>query len=121
MDEAEKQADEDGKAKENDAHETPHTTATHTPAAPAASEDSNDEAETPKEEQTDRLLKELVLMAPGDPLKSVRYSCGGWDLQDNPCDNITELRNGEPIRCKFCGSRMLFKVRTDRLVQFEAR
>ncbi|KAF1817073.1 hypothetical protein P152DRAFT_387913 [Eremomyces bilateralis CBS 781.70] len=38
------------------------------------------------------------------------------------CDNRVELRKGELIRCKACGSRVLYKERTkSRMVQFEAR
>ncbi|KAF2746551.1 hypothetical protein M011DRAFT_468649 [Sporormia fimetaria CBS 119925] len=44
----------------------------------------------------------------------VEYSCGD-------CDAPVSLKRGEPIRCRSCGHRVLYKKRTHRMVQFEAR
>ncbi|KAF2733178.1 hypothetical protein EJ04DRAFT_468853 [Polyplosphaeria fusca] len=46
--------------------------------------------------------------------RSVEYVCGD-------CDAIVALKRGEPIRCRSCGHRVLYKQRTNRMVQFEAR
>lgn len=37
------------------------------------------------------------------------------------CQKETPLKLGEPIRCKECGCHILYKKRTHRVVQFEAR
>ncbi|KAF2005475.1 hypothetical protein P154DRAFT_424457 [Amniculicola lignicola CBS 123094] len=37
------------------------------------------------------------------------------------CEEVSKIREGEPMRCKTCGSRVLYKMRTKRMVQFEAR
>ncbi|KAJ3359413.1 hypothetical protein AMAG_04572 [Allomyces macrogynus ATCC 38327] len=37
------------------------------------------------------------------------------------CGEETELKPKEPVRCKTCGHRVLYKKRTSRMVQFEAR
>ncbi|KAF2869990.1 DNA directed RNA polymerase [Massariosphaeria phaeospora] len=46
--------------------------------------------------------------------RAVTYSCGD-------CDQEVQLKRGEPIRCRNCGHRVLYKQRTNRMVQFEAR
>ncbi|KAF2120816.1 DNA directed RNA polymerase [Lophiotrema nucula] len=46
--------------------------------------------------------------------RSVEYTCGD-------CDASVQLKRGEPIRCRNCGHRVLYKQRTNRMVQFEAR
>ena len=46
--------------------------------------------------------------------RSVEYTCG-------ECDAAVALKRGEPIRCRSCGHRVLYKKRTNRMVQFEAR
>ncbi|KAF2996606.1 DNA-directed RNA polymerase core subunit rpc10 [Curvularia kusanoi] len=46
--------------------------------------------------------------------RTVHYKCGD-------CDQDVPLKRGEPIRCKQCGHRVLYKQRTNRMVQFEAR
>jgi DNA-directed RNA polymerase I, II, and III subunit RPABC4 len=51
--------------------------------------------------------------APGDQAQPV-YTCGN-------CGSDTTLKAGEPIACKECGYRILYKKRTKRVVQFEAR
>jgi len=37
------------------------------------------------------------------------------------CGVKVGINKGEPIRCKECGHRILYKQRTRRMVQFEAR
>ncbi|KAI9710987.1 MAG: DNA-directed RNA polymerase core subunit rpc10 [Bogoriella megaspora] len=49
-----------------------------------------------------------------DTSRPVQYSCG-------ECDSKVVLKRGDPIRCKECGYRVLYKERTNRMVQFEAR
>lgn len=46
--------------------------------------------------------------------RGVQYACGD-------CDSKVTLKKGDPIRCKECGHRVLYKERTNRMVQFEAR
>ncbi|KAJ5183604.1 DNA directed RNA polymerase [Penicillium capsulatum] len=45
---------------------------------------------------------------------TVEYICG-------ECSAQVALKRGDPIRCKDCGHRVLYKGRTKRMVQFEAR
>ncbi|KAF1980833.1 metallothionein-I gene transcription activator [Aulographum hederae CBS 113979] len=45
---------------------------------------------------------------------TVLYACGD-------CDEKTALQRGDIIMCKKCGHRVLYKMRTNKLVQFEAR
>ncbi|KAH7114479.1 DNA directed RNA polymerase [Dendryphion nanum] len=49
-----------------------------------------------------------------DNARLVTYKCGD-------CDQEVKLKRGEPIRCRNCGHRVLYKQRTTRMVQFEAR
>ncbi|KAF2172266.1 hypothetical protein M409DRAFT_63011 [Zasmidium cellare ATCC 36951] len=49
-----------------------------------------------------------------DTSKPVQYLCGD-------CDTKVTLKKGDPIRCKECGYRVLYKERTNRMIQFEAR
>ena len=37
------------------------------------------------------------------------------------CDTSVKLAKGDAIRCSGCGHRVLYKERTKRMVQFEAR
>ncbi|KAL6703252.1 DNA-directed RNA polymerase core subunit rpc10 [Coniothyrium glycines] len=46
--------------------------------------------------------------------RTIVYKCGD-------CDGDVPLKRGEPIRCRNCGHRVLYKQRTNRMVQFEAR
>ncbi|KAF2264488.1 hypothetical protein CC78DRAFT_463449 [Lojkania enalia] len=39
--------------------------------------------------------------------RSVEYTCGD-------CDAPVSLKRGEPIRCRNCGHRVLYKQRTNR-------
>lgn len=49
-----------------------------------------------------------------DTSRPVAYQCGD-------CDTRVTLKRGDPIRCKECGYRVLYKERTNRMIQFEAR
>jgi len=49
-----------------------------------------------------------------DTSRPVAYLCGD-------CDTRVTLKRGDPIRCKECGYRVLYKERTNRMIQFEAR
>ncbi|KAK5108399.1 hypothetical protein LTR62_008355 [Meristemomyces frigidus] len=49
-----------------------------------------------------------------DAARPVQYLCGD-------CDAKVTLRKSDPIRCKECGYRVLYKERTNRMIQFEAR
>lgn len=50
--------------------------------------------------------------ASGGP--TVQYVCG-------ECAAKVSLGRGDVIRCSMCGHRVLYKERTKRMVQFEAR
>ncbi|KAI5921500.1 DNA directed RNA polymerase [Camillea tinctor] len=55
------------------------------------------------------------LARPFDPDSvTMAYICGD-------CGSKFPLRRSDPIRCKECGCRVLYKERTKRMVQFEAR
>ncbi|KAK0252369.1 DNA-directed RNA polymerase core subunit rpc10 [Friedmanniomyces endolithicus] len=49
-----------------------------------------------------------------DSSRPVHYLCGD-------CDSKVVLKKTDPIRCKECGYRVLYKERTNRMIQFEAR
>ncbi|ORX76873.1 hypothetical protein BCR32DRAFT_329146 [Anaeromyces robustus] len=44
----------------------------------------------------------------------ITYICGDCGVEN-------EIRAKEPIRCRDCGHRIMYKKRTKRMVQFEAR
>lgn len=44
----------------------------------------------------------------------VQYVCGD-------CGRVNLLRPKDPVRCENCAYRILYKMRTKRLIQFEAR
>lgn len=44
----------------------------------------------------------------------VRYNCA-------QCSALFSLGKNDAIRCKECGHRVIYKARTRRMVQFEAR
>ncbi|TEB35504.1 hypothetical protein FA13DRAFT_1788134 [Coprinellus micaceus] len=48
------------------------------------------------------------------PRQEMEYLCAD-------CGQKNEIRSREPIRCKECGHRIMYKKRTSRMVQFEAR
>jgi len=50
----------------------------------------------------------------GATAASMHYLCA-------ECGVKVGINKGEPIRCKECGHRILYKQRTRRMVQFEAR
>ncbi|WJX24496.1 DNA-directed RNA polymerases I, II, and III subunit RPABC4 [Trifolium repens] len=57
------------------------------------------------------LLLELVM----DPLpEPVSYLCGDCGVENT-------LKPGDVIQCRECGYRILYKKRTRRIVQYEAR
>ena len=60
-------------------------------------------------------------MLPGQPQQQqyapnngVAYTCG-------ECGQENTLKPGDVIRCRECGYRILYKKRTRRVVQYEAR
>ncbi|KAI2472679.1 DNA directed RNA polymerase [Annulohypoxylon bovei var. microspora] len=53
-------------------------------------------------------------MDPTASLATMHYICGD-------CGTKFPLKRNDPIRCKECGCRVLYKERTKRMVQFEAR
>ncbi|GLB33629.1 putative DNA directed RNA polymerase, 7 kDa subunit [Lyophyllum shimeji] len=50
----------------------------------------------------------------GAPQKDMEYICAD-------CGAKNEIKPREPIRCRECGHRIMYKKRTKRMVQFEAR
>ncbi|KAJ7283821.1 DNA-directed RNA polymerase I [Mycena rebaudengoi] len=48
------------------------------------------------------------------PREAMEYSCAD-------CGATNEIKSREPIRCRECGHRIMYKKRTKRMVQFEAR
>ncbi|KAG0237325.1 DNA-directed RNA polymerase core subunit rpc10 [Actinomortierella wolfii] len=51
---------------------------------------------------------------PRPPAPPMTYICA-------ECGSDNEIKPKEPIRCKECGYRIMYKQRTKRTVQFEAR
>eukprot|EP00536_Pseudo-nitzschia_multiseries_P002658 jgi/Psemu1/301494/fgenesh1_kg.35_\ len=47
-------------------------------------------------------------------VRGVEYRCGD-------CGAKNVIKGGDPVRCRQCGFRILYKTRTKRLIQFEAR
>ena len=47
-------------------------------------------------------------------ITSVNYQCGS-------CGQVTPLKASDPIKCRQCGYRILYKQRTKRMIQHEAR
>ncbi|BDA48547.1 probable DNA-directed RNA polymerases I, II, and III subunit RPABC4 at C-terminar half [Coccomyxa sp. Obi] len=69
----------------------------------------------------DRKRLHLAGMLPGQPQQQqyapnvgVAYTCGD-------CGHENTLKSGDVIRCRECGYRILYKKRTRRVVQYEAR
>ncbi|KAF7776083.1 hypothetical protein Agabi119p4_4476 [Agaricus bisporus var. burnettii] len=48
------------------------------------------------------------------PRQDLEYICAD-------CGAKNEIKSREPIRCRECGHRIMYKKRTTRMVQFEAR
>ncbi|EMD40565.1 hypothetical protein CERSUDRAFT_80234 [Gelatoporia subvermispora B] len=48
------------------------------------------------------------------PRQEMEYLCAD-------CGAKNEIKSREPIRCRECGHRIMYKKRTKRMVQFEAR
>ncbi|RDB22511.1 DNA-directed RNA polymerases I, II, and III subunit RPABC4 [Hypsizygus marmoreus] len=51
------------------------------------------------------------MMAPRQEMEYICADCGAKN----------EIKSREPIRCRECGHRIMYKKRTKRMVQFEAR
>ncbi|MCO5582032.1 hypothetical protein L7F22_035923 [Adiantum nelumboides] len=87
---------------------------------PMEAKDKQDEQAGPREicKGTERAgLRDSVVMDGGmgqPPLEPVSYLCG-----DCGADNA--LKPGDVIQCRECGYRILYKKRTRRIVQYEAR
>jgi len=47
-------------------------------------------------------------------MQPVMYVCGA-------CGEKNAVKPVDPIRCRKCGYRILYKVRTKRMIQFQAR
>ena len=50
----------------------------------------------------------------GESQNVVNYQCGS-------CGAVTALKASDPIKCRQCGYRILYKQRTKRMIQHEAR
>ncbi|KAK9481414.1 DNA directed RNA polymerase [Lipomyces japonicus] len=48
------------------------------------------------------------------PVSAITYLCAN-------CAAPNTLNRNDPVRCRECGHRVLYKQRTRRMVQFEAR
>ncbi|KAG7341998.1 DNA-directed RNA polymerase I [Nitzschia inconspicua] len=46
---------------------------------------------------------------------------GGVEYRCGDCGSRNMIKGGDPVRCRQCGFRILYKIRTKRLIQFEAR
>eukprot|EP00526_Cylindrotheca_closterium_P025607 CAMPEP_0113615848 /NCGR_PEP_ID=MMETSP0017_2-20120614/7923_1 /TAXON_ID=2856 /ORGANISM="Cylindrotheca closterium" /LENGTH=66 /DNA_ID=CAMNT_0000525119 /DNA_START=8 /DNA_END=208 /DNA_ORIENTATION=- /assembly_acc=CAM_ASM_000147 len=46
---------------------------------------------------------------------------GGVEYRCGDCGAINVVKASDPVRCRQCGFRILYKMRTKRLIQFEAR
>ncbi|KAL1666095.1 DNA directed RNA polymerase [Schizophyllum commune] len=53
-------------------------------------------------------------MSQAPPKEDMAYLCAD-------CGTETTIKAREPIRCRECGHRIMYKKRTKRMVQFEAR
>ncbi|KAF2189455.1 metallothionein-I transcription activator [Zopfia rhizophila CBS 207.26] len=61
----------------------------------------------PTQGQQTAINMQTVNSAYQDNARSVEYTCGD-------CDSAVSLKRGEPIRCRNCGHRVLYKQRTNR-------
>ncbi|KAG5176048.1 DNA-directed RNA polymerases I, II, and III 7.0 kDa polypeptide [Tribonema minus] len=48
-------------------------------------------------------------------------SSGGVSYICGDCGTTNEIKAKDPIQCRSCGYRIMYKMRTKRLIQFEAR
>ena len=46
---------------------------------------------------------------------------GGVEYRCGDCGAKNIIKASDPVRCRQCGFRILYKMRTKRLIQFEAR
>jgi len=60
-------------------------------------------------------------VAPADTLQLKLRLCGGTDYICGDCGQKNEIKPKDPIRCRICGYRIMYKMRTKNLIQFEAR
>ena len=72
------------------------------PASTVQSPDPNQQQQQPQEMETTQQIL------------GVKYVCGD-------CGHQNLLGPNDPVRCTVCGYRILYKMRTKRLIQFEAR
>eukprot|EP00539_Tryblionella_compressa_P005695 CAMPEP_0178767424 /NCGR_PEP_ID=MMETSP0744-20121128/19635_1 /TAXON_ID=913974 /ORGANISM="Nitzschia punctata, Strain CCMP561" /LENGTH=70 /DNA_ID=CAMNT_0020423301 /DNA_START=185 /DNA_END=397 /DNA_ORIENTATION=+ len=54
-------------------------------------------------------------------IASVPIMRGGVEYRCGDCGAKNVIKGGDPVRCRQCGFRILYKTRTKRLIQFEAR
>ena len=54
------------------------------------------------------------ISTPSLQVQGCLYRCGD-------CGFVNQLKLQDPIRCRQCGFRVLYKIRTSRMIQFEAR
>ncbi|KAF3620911.1 DNA-directed RNA polymerases I, II, and III subunit RPABC4, partial [Capsicum annuum] len=59
-------------------------------------------------------LHTVELSMDSQPVEPVSYICGD-------CGQENTLKPGDVIQCRECGYRILYKKRTRRIVQYEAR
>eukprot|EP00170_Pyropia_yezoensis_P003310 contig_13787_g3317 len=63
-----------------------------------------------------RLAHTQFLLGSSLTVVMTEYRCGS-----GTCQELVTLRPGEPIKCNKCGGRILYKLRTKNVVQYEAR
>ncbi|CAN8102690.1 unnamed protein product [Discula destructiva] len=65
-----------------------------------------------------------------NPFEPARYQAGGGATSENEptirymcgdCGSPNQLKKSQPVTCLDCGCRVLYKERTKRMIQFEAR
>ena len=54
-------------------------------------------------------------------LHLVHRLCGGTHYICGDCGFLNDIKPKDPIRCRMCGYRIMYKMRTKNLIQFEAR
>ncbi|KAF1830259.1 hypothetical protein BDW02DRAFT_508016 [Decorospora gaudefroyi] len=60
-----------------------------------------------QQQQASQTAGEAAASAVDSTARTVHYKCGD-------CDMDVPLKRGEPIRCRNCGHRVLYKQRTNR-------
>ncbi|KAF2823782.1 hypothetical protein CC86DRAFT_408803 [Ophiobolus disseminans] len=107
-----------------------------TPPANRPSSPRRSSLTSPSPQTQPTVLPPIVAPPPQVPFRepwTAYYMCGGGTVADPrstkevtvepapPCAEPVKIREGEPLQCRQCGCRMLYKMRTKRMVQFEAR